>query len=228
MKHDKLVLVVIFFNFPYFEPPAPPELVSLHLAFFQSLAPFSLSQSDWFDYTTIVLWNITTPCICSKFYGVEDNFAHTQLLTRSHVGKKRNLYLVNNAMKQILQTNEDYLKVRPKQHVSSRHINVVVPMSLSFAFGTDSSVWFFGWVHRKNMPLGIVMACTTWCHMCGICQSQDRRMSGHLYTVAVGYQIKVGNTMPATVISIYMKPNKVTDDTLERSMADSVRYNNML
>ena len=34
------------------------------------------------------------------------------------------------------------------------------------------------------MPLRIKVACATWCH-CGICQSGERRRSGHLYTVSV-------------------------------------------
>ena len=46
-----------------------------------------------------------------------------------------------------------------------------------------------GSIHRDIMPLGIAMTCATWCHS-GICQSGERRMRGHLYTVAVGSQIK--------------------------------------
>ena len=44
-------------------------------------------------------------------------------------------------------------------------------------------------VHREIMPLGVAVACSTWCHI-GIYQSGERRMSLHLYTLAVGYQIK--------------------------------------
>ena len=44
-------------------------------------------------------------------------------------------------------------------------------------------------LHREIMPLRIAVACATWCHSC-ICQSGERRMSGRLYTVAFGYQIK--------------------------------------
>ena len=39
-------------------------------------------------------------------------------------------------------------------------------------------------LHREIMPLGIAVACASWCHS-SICQSGERRMSGHLYTVAV-------------------------------------------
>ena len=64
----------------------------------------------------------------------------------------------------------------------------------------------YGLNHREIMPLGIAVACATWCHS-SICQSGERRMSGHLYTMVVGYQIKAikDNTMPATVNGIYMK-----------------------
>ena len=41
------------------------------------------------------------------------------------------------------------------------------------------SIW-----HREIMPLRRAVTCATWCHS-SICQSGERRMSGHLYTVAV-------------------------------------------
>ena len=75
------------------------------------------------------------------------------------------------------------------------------------------------------MPLGVAMACATWCDS-SICQSRERRMSGHLYTVAVGYQNKgLDNTMPVTVNCIYRTSLWMMDGTLESSVADSVRCN---
>ena len=62
----------------------------------------------------------------------------------------------------------------------------------SFEFMYTSRFFLTGYaglIHREIMPLGIAMPCATWCHS-GICQSGERRMSRHLYTVAVGYQIK--------------------------------------
>ncbi|XP_071490543.1 RNA cytosine-C(5)-methyltransferase NSUN2-like [Diadema antillarum] len=46
-----------------------------------------------------------------EFYDVQDSFPMTQVLTRCHVGKKRNLYLTNRLIKSILQHNEERLKV---------------------------------------------------------------------------------------------------------------------
>ena len=40
--------------------------------------------------------------------------------------------------------------------------------------------------HREIVPLGIAVA---YAINGGICQSEERRMSGHLYTVAGGYQM---------------------------------------
>ena len=44
--------------------------------------------------------------------------------------------------------------------------------------------------YRENMPLMIGVACATWCHS-GICQSGERRMSGHLCTVGT-FEVFIG------------------------------------
>ncbi|XP_022108755.1 tRNA (cytosine(34)-C(5))-methyltransferase-like [Acanthaster planci] len=45
------------------------------------------------------------------FYAIDDKFPITQLLTRCHGGKKRNLYLVNEGIKSILENNEGNIKI---------------------------------------------------------------------------------------------------------------------
>ena len=48
-------------------------------------------------------------------------------------------------------------------------------------------------------------------------------MSGHLYTVAVGYQIKALTTLYQPLSTAFTRSHyKVTDDTLESSVADSL------
>ena len=82
-------------------------------------------------------------------------------------------------------------------------------------------MWTTSSIHREIMPLGIALACTTWCHS-AICQSGERRMSGHLYTVTVGYQIKAYTTLCQPLSPVFARSHyKVTDDTLESFVADS-------
>ncbi|XP_033123738.1 RNA cytosine-C(5)-methyltransferase NSUN2-like isoform X2 [Anneissia japonica] len=45
------------------------------------------------------------------YYGVKDEFPLNQMFTRCHVGKKRNLYMVNSAVCEIVQACENKLKV---------------------------------------------------------------------------------------------------------------------
>ena len=52
-----------------------------------------------------------------------------------------------------------------------------IPLDTQWTVGTQS-------IHREIMPLRIAVSCATWCHG-GIYQSGERRIIGHLYTVAV-------------------------------------------
>ncbi|XP_070575607.1 RNA cytosine-C(5)-methyltransferase NSUN2-like isoform X2 [Ptychodera flava] len=49
--------------------------------------------------------------LMKEFYKIPDSFPHTQLLTRCETGKKRTVYLVNKAIKDIITNNHDKLKI---------------------------------------------------------------------------------------------------------------------
>lgn len=46
-----------------------------------------------------------------EFYALEEEFDPTCLLTRCHVGKKKNIYLVSPQVKDVVQRNEHSIKI---------------------------------------------------------------------------------------------------------------------
>lgn len=46
-----------------------------------------------------------------SFYDIDDSFKSTQLLTRSASGKKKNIYLCSDAIKSVVQANEENIKI---------------------------------------------------------------------------------------------------------------------
>ena len=93
------------------------------------------------------------------------------------------------------------------------------PTTIGQKFQIDLRKCFFDTpLHGEIMPLGIAMICVTYCHS-GICQSGERRMSGHLYTVAVGYQIKASITLCQPLSPAFSRSHyKLRYDTLERCL----------
>ena len=49
--------------------------------------------------------------VCREFYGVSDDYPVDQLMVRCHEGQKRNLYFVSPAIKQLVQGNEEKIRV---------------------------------------------------------------------------------------------------------------------
>ena len=46
-----------------------------------------------------------------QFYGVRDDYPVNQLMVRCQAGQKRNLYFVSPAIKQLVQNNDDKIRV---------------------------------------------------------------------------------------------------------------------
>ena len=63
--------------------------------------------------------------ICREFYGIDDSFPVSQLLVRSFHGKKRNIYLVSKAVKDVMEMVYDSHKVSSYQFPLCLHTLVI-------------------------------------------------------------------------------------------------------
>lgn len=72
-----------------------------------------------------------------EFYGLKEDFDASCLLTRCHVGKKKNIYMVSKTVKDVVQKNESNIKIintGVKTFVRCDNKNMVCPFRYVFRF----------------------------------------------------------------------------------------------
>ncbi|XP_026490725.2 tRNA (cytosine(34)-C(5))-methyltransferase [Vanessa tameamea] len=88
-----------------------------------------------------------------EFYDLDDSFDSTCLLTRCHVGKKKNIYLVSPIVKDVVQKNESNIKIintGVKTFVRCDNKNMTCPFRLSQE-GLHSISPYLGTKRRVNI-----------------------------------------------------------------------------
>ncbi|XP_013161475.1 PREDICTED: tRNA (cytosine(34)-C(5))-methyltransferase [Papilio xuthus] len=88
-----------------------------------------------------------------EYYDLKEDFNSKCLLTRCHVGKKKNIYLVSNIVKDIVQKNEANLKIintGVKTFVRCDNKNMTCPFRLSQE-GLQSVLQYIGDVRKVNI-----------------------------------------------------------------------------